>query len=148
MEKEKILTLVVCFLLLLKEEIKNVWHCHLFPLFEDPRPSCLLPSQSHPLSLPFSSCPQCFPASGSLPMSQLLASGGQSIRTASVLPVNIQGSFPLGLTGLISLLSKGLSRVFSSTTVWKYKFFGAESSLWSKSLIHTWLLEKRSFDYT
>ena len=74
---------------------------------------------SHPLSSPFSSCLQSFPASGSFPMSQLFASGGQSFGAsvlASVLPVNIQGWFPLGLTGLISLQSKGLSRVFFSTT--------------------------------
>ena len=67
----------------------------------------------------FSSCLQSFPASGPFPMSQLFASGGQSIgasATASVLPMNIQGLFLLGLTGLISLLSKGLSRVFSNTT--------------------------------
>ena len=62
--------------------------------------------------------------------------------SASVLPMNIQGCFPLGLTGLISLLFKGPSRVFSSTTVWKHQFFGAQSSLWSNSYICTWLLEK------
>ena len=73
---------------------------------------------SHSLSSPFSSCPQSFPAPGSFPMSLLLASGGQSTGvSASVHPVNIQDWFPLGLTGLTSLLSKGLSRVFSSTTV-------------------------------
>ena len=73
---------------------------------------------SHSLSPPFSSCRQSFPAPGSFPMSLLLASGGQSIGvSASVYPVNIQDWFPLGLTGLTSLLSKGLSRVFSSTTV-------------------------------
>ena len=72
-----------------------------------------------------SSCPQSFPASGSLPMSQLFSSGGQGIgASASVLPMNIQGWFPLGLTSLISLLSKGLSRVFSSTTAQKHQFFG------------------------
>ena len=70
---------------------------------------------------PFSSCPQSFPASGSFPMNVLFMSGGQSIRaSASILLMNIQGSFPLGLTGLISLLSKGLSRVFSSITVRKH----------------------------
>ena len=93
---------------------------------------------------PFSSCPQSFPASGSLPMCRLITSGGQSIgasASASVLPRNIQGSFPLGLTGLISL-SKGLSRVFSSTTVWKHQFFSSQLSLWSHSHICTWLLEK------
>ena len=93
--------------------------------------------------IPFSSCPQFFPASGSFAMSQLFISGGQSTgasATASVLPINIQGWFPLGLTGLISLQSKGPSRVFSSTAVWKYQFFGAQPSSWSH--IHTWLLDK------
>ena len=76
----------------------------------------------------FSFCLQSFPASRSFPMSQLFLSGGQSTgasASASVLPVSIQGWFPLGLTGLISLLSNGLSRVFSSTTIQKYQFFGA-----------------------
>ena len=71
--------------------------------------------------------------------------GGQSIRTsasASILSMNIQGWFPLGLTGLISLLSKGLWRVFSSTTIQKHQFFSAQPSLWSNSHISTWLLEK------
>ena len=93
----------------------------------------------------FSFCLQSFPASGSFPMSQLFASGGQSIGASalsSVLPMNSQDWFPLGLTGLISLQSKGLSRVFSNTTVQKHRFFGAQSSLWSNSHIHTWLLEK------
>ena len=73
---------------------------------------------------PFSFCLLSFPASGSFPMSRLFTSGGQSIGiSAAVLLMNIQGWFPLGLTGLISLLSKGLSRVFSSTTVWKHQFF-------------------------
>ena len=82
----------------------------------------------------FSSCLQSFPASGSFPVSQLFTPGGQSIgasASASVLPVNIQSWFPLGLTGLISLLSKGLSRVFSSTTIQKHQFFGTQPSLWS-----------------
>ena len=77
-------------------------------------------------------------------MSQFFASCGQSIGAlapASVLPLNIQGWFPLGLTGLI-LLSKGLSRVFSSTRVWKYQFFGAQPFLWFSLHISTWLLEK------
>jgi len=90
----------------------------------------------------FPSCPQCFPASGSFPMSWLFTSDGQTTGTsASVFPMNIQGWFPLRLTGLISLISKGLSRVFSSTTVQKYKFFGAQP-LWPNSYICTWLLEK------
>ena len=97
------------------------------------------------LVAPFSSCPQSFPASGSFPMSQLFASGGQSIgvsTSASVLPLNIHGWFHLGLTGLISLRSKGLSRVFSNTPVQKHQFFGTQLSLWSNSHKHTWLLEK------
>ena len=65
-----------------------------------------------------------------------------ALTSASVLPMNIQGWFPLGLTGLISLQCKGLSRVFSSTPVWRYQFFGAQPSLWSNSHIHTWILEK------
>ena len=90
-------------------------------------------------------CLQSFPASGSFPMSWLFTSGGQSIgasTSASVLPVNIQGWFPLGLTGLISLQFKELSRAFSNTVVWKHHFFGAQPSLWSNSHIHTWLLKK------
>ena len=82
---------------------------------------------------------------GSFQMSQFFASGGQSIgasASALVLPMNIQDWFPLGLTGWISLQSKGLSRVFSNTTVQKHKFFGAQLSLWSNSHIYTWLLER------
>ena len=93
---------------------------------------------------PFS-CLQSFPSRGSFPMSQLFASGGQSIRASastSVLPINIQGWFPLGWTGLISLLSKGLSRVFSSTAIWRHQFFSTQPSLWSSSHIHTWLQVK------
>ena len=95
--------------------------------------------------IPFSFCLQSFPASGSFPMIQFFASVGQSIgasASASVLPMNIQDWFPLGWTGLISLQSKGLWRVFSNTTVQKHQFFGAQLSLWSNSHIHTWLLEK------
>ena len=87
---------------------------------------------------PFSSCPQSFPASGSFPMSLLFASGGQGIgisASASVLPMNIQDWFPLGLTDLISLLFKGLSKIFFSTTVQKHQFFVAPSSLWSNNRI-------------
>ena len=99
---------------------------------------------SHPL-IPFSSCPQSFPSSGSFQMSQLFTSGGQSIgisASASVLPMYIQDWFPLGWTGWISLQSKGLSRVFSKTTVQKHQFFGAQLSSQSNSHIHTWPLEK------
>ena len=92
---------------------------------------------------PFSSCPQSFPSSGSFPRSCLFASGGQSSGTsASVLPMNIQDWFIWGLTGLISLQSKGLSRVFSNTTVQKHQFLGALPSLWSNSHFHTWPLER------
>ena len=79
--------------------------------------------------VPFSSCPQSFPASGSFPMSQLFASGGQSIgvsASTSVLPMNTQDWSPLGWTGWISLQSKGLSGVFSNTTVQKHQFFGTQ----------------------
>ena len=94
---------------------------------------------------PFSSCPQSLPAWGSFPMSQLFASGGQSIGvspSASVLPMNTQDWSPLGWTGWISLQSKGLSRVFSNTTVQKHQFFGVQLSSQSNSHIHTWPLEK------
>ena len=100
---------------------------------------------SHSLSPPFSSCPQSLPALGSFPKSWLFTSGGQNTAasaSATVLPMNIQGWFLLGLTGLISLLSKGLSRVFSSTTSWKHQFFSTQPSLWYNSHICTWLLEK------
>ena len=83
--------------------------------------------------VPFSSCPPSFPASGSFPMSQFFASGGQSIRvlaSASVLPMNIQNWCPLGWTGWISLLFKGLSRVSSNTTVQKHQFFSTQLSLY------------------
>ena len=111
--------------------------------------SCPLSQWCHPAIsssvVPFSSCLQSFPALGSFPISQFFSSGGQSIRasaSASVLLMNIQGWFPLGLTGWISLQSKGLSRVFSNTTVSKHQVFGTQLSLWSNSHIHTWLLEK------
>ena len=98
--------------------------------------SCPLSWWWHPTILssvvPFSSCPQSFPASESLLMSQLFTSGGQNIGAStspSVLPVTIQDCLPLGLTGLISLQSKGLSRVFSNTTVQKHQFVGAQLSL-------------------
>ena len=93
-------------------------------------------------AVPFFFCLQSFPASRSFPMSQLLTLGTQSIAaSASVLPMNIKGWFPLGLIGLIFSLSKGLSRVFS-TTIWKHQFFSTQPSLRSKSDIHTWVLEK------
>ena len=98
--------------------------------------SCPLSQWCHPTIsssvVPFSSCLQSFPASGSFPMSQFFLSGGQSIgisASTSVLPMNTQDWFPLGWTGWISLQSKGLSRVFSNTTVQKYRFFSAQLSL-------------------
>ena len=92
----------------------------------------------------FSTCLRSFPASGSFPMSWLFASGKSfgASPSASVLPMNIQGWFPLGLTGLIFLFSKGSSGVFSNTTIRKHHFFGAQPSLSSNSHIHKWLLEK------
>ena len=107
------------------------------------QPSC-------PLSSPLSSCLQSFPISGTFPMSRLFSSGGQIIETsasASVLPMDIQGWFPLGLIGLISLLSKGLSRVFSSTTVQKHQFFSTHPSLWSNSHIVHDYQKSHIFDY-
>ena len=111
--------------------------------------SCPSSRWCHPIIsssvVPFSSCPQSFPASESFQMSQLFTSGGQSIgvsATISVLPMNTQDWSPLGWTGCISLQSKGLARVFSNTTVQKHQFFSAQLSLYSNSHIHTWLPEK------
>ena len=107
--------------------------------------SCPLGRWCHPAIsssvIPFSSCPQSLPESGSFPMSQLFAWGGQSIGvSASVLPMNTQDWSPLGWTGWISL--QGLSRVFSNTIFQKHQFFGAQLSSQSNSHIHTWPLEK------
>ena len=109
--------------------------------------SCPLSQWCHPtLSssvIPFSSCLQSFPASGSFQTRPFFPSGCQSIgASASVLPMNIQDWFLLGWTGCISLQSKKLSRVFSNTTVQKHQFFSAQLYLLSNSHIHTWLLEK------
>ena len=110
---------------------------------------CPLSQWCHPTIsssvVPFSSCPQSSPASGSFPMSQLFASGGQSIgvsASTSVLPMNTQDWSPLGWTGWISLQSKGLSRILSNTTVKKHQFFSAQLSSQFNSHIHTWPLEK------
>ena len=95
--------------------------------------------------VPFSSCPQSLQASGSFPMSQLSTWGGQSIRvsaSASVLPMNTQDWSPSGWTGWLSLQSKGLSRVFSNTTVQKHQFSGSQLSSQSNSHIHKWPLGK------
>ena len=99
---------------------------------------------SHPLSTPFL-LPSAFPSISVFFSESTFHVRWQSIgasASASVLPMNIQGWFPLGLTGLISLLSKGLSIVFFSTTLRKHQFFGTQPSLWSNSHTHTWLLEK------
>ena len=112
---------------------------------------CPLSWWCHPTILssviPFSHL-QSFPASGFFQMSQFFTSGGQSTgvsASTSVLPMNIQDWIPLGWTGLISLQSKGLSRVLPSTIVQKHKFFSTQPSIWSNSHIHTWLLEKQKF---
>ena len=104
--------------------ITNCWS-----LLKDISIESVMPSSRLVLCHPVSSCLQSFPESGSFLMSQLFTSCGQSIEasaSASVLPVNIRGWFPLGLTGLISLMPKGLSRVFANTTVWKHQFFSAQ----------------------
>ena len=119
--------------------VSDSWQPHELQHTRPPCPSptpwvhpnpCPLSRWCHPAIsssvVPFSSCPQSFPASGSFPMSKLFASAGQSIgvsASASVLPMNTQDWSPLGWTGMISLQSKGLSRVFSSTTVQKHQFF-------------------------
>ena len=127
---------------------------HVRPPCPSPTPgihpnSCPLSRWCHPTIsssvIPFSSCFQSFPASGSFPMSQFFPSDDESIgvsASAPVLPMNIQNWFPLGWTGLISLQFKELSRASSNTTVQKHQFFGAQASLWANSHIHTWLLEK------
>ena len=95
--------------------------------------------------VPFSSCFQSFPASRSFLISQPFSSSSQNVgasASALILPMNLQDWFPLRWTGLIFLLSKGLSKVFSNTTVQKHQFFSSQRSLWSKSHLHTRLLEK------
>ena len=111
--------------------------------------SCPLSWWCHPTIsssvISFPSCLQSFPAAGSFPMSQFFTSGDQSIgdtASTSVLPMNTKHWSPLGWTGWISVLSKGLSRGFSNTTVQKHQFFRAQLSSQSNSHIHTWLLEK------
>ena len=119
---------------------------HYFPVYSN---SCQLSQWCYltilsPATL-FSFYYKSFPASESFPMSWLFTSHDQIIRASastSVLLMNIHGWFPLGLAAQISLMFKGLSRVLSHTTVGRHQFFGAQSSLWSNSHIHTWLLEK------
>ena len=104
--------------------------------------SVMLSNHFIPPATPFSFCPQSFPASVSFPVSWPFALGGQSIEasaSATILPMNIQGWFPLGLTGLISLQYRGFSRAFSSTTIQKHQFSGSQPSLWFNS--HIWELD-------
>ena len=126
---------------------------HARPPYPSPTPrvhpnSCPLSQWCHPTISSYVvrfSCPQSFPASGSFPVSQFFTSDGPSFGVSAstlVLPMNTHDWSPLGWTGWISLLSKGLSRVFSSTTIWRHQFFSAQPSFWSSSHIHTWLLEK------
>ena len=106
------------------------------------------PSNRLILCRPLLLLPSIFPSIRVFPVSQLFASGGQRIGaspSASVLPLNIQGWFALGLTSFISLLPKELSRIFSSTTIRKHHFFSTQLSLWSESHIYMWLLEKPEF---
>ena len=155
---------------MLFNSVQSLSHVQLFatpwtaahPGLPHPSPTSGVYSNSCPLSwwchpaisssiIPFSSCLQSFPASGSFLMSQLFASGGQSTgasASASVLPIYIHDWSPLGLTGLISLQSKGLLRVFSSSTIQKHQFFSAQSSLWSICQVHTCCWKNHSFDYT
>ena len=117
---------------------------HQLPEFTRPSSRCCHPAISSSV-IPFSSCPQSLPASESFPMSQLFAWGDQSTGVsalASFLPKNTQGWSPSEWIGWISLQSKGLSRVFSNTTVQKHHFFGAQLSSQSNCCIHTWPLEK------
>ena len=137
----------------------NPMDCSTRPPCPSPTPRacsnlCPLSRWCHPTIsssiIPFCSCPQFFPASGSFLISQLFVWGGQSIgasASASVLPMNIQDWFPLGLTDLIFLQFKGLSRVFSNTTVQKHQFFGTQPSLRFNSHIHTWQLDSNWKDY-
>ena len=107
----------------------------------------VMPSNHLILCCPLLLLPSISPGIRIFPMSQFFASGGQSTgASASVLPMNIQGWSPLGLTGLISMQSKGLSRVFSYTTVQKHQFFGAQFSLWSSSHIYNNYQKNHSFD--
>ena len=125
-----------------------------------PSPTPRVYSNSHPLScwchptisssvVPVPLCLQSFPASGSFLMSHFFTSGGQSIEaSASLFPMNIQDWFPLGWVGWIALLSKGLSRVFSSTTIKKHQFFNTQPSLWSNSHSHPYMTTRKTIALT
>ena len=174
----KCLNFFICFVLLSKITFMNLGFLLLFShlscvwlfvtsrkaahqaslSFTSPRAcsnSWLLSRWCHPNTSPsvtlFSSCPQSFPIARSFPMSWLFTSGGQSTgasASASVLPMSIQGWFPLGLTSLISLLSKGVSRVFSSITIWKHQFFSAQPSHCPTLTSVRDFWKNHSFDYT
>jgi len=155
-------TLYMCICISASQFTRSVMSNSLWPHeWQHARPPCPSPtprihSNSCPSSrwcqpaisssvVPFSPCPQSLPASRSFPMRQLFSWGGQRIgvsASASVPPMSTQDGSPLGWTGWISLQSKGLSRVFSNTTVQKHQFFGAQISSQSNSHIHTWPQEK------
>ena len=140
------------------QSLSHVWLCdamncsmpgfpvhHQLPDHPNPCPSSQWCHPTISSSVVTFSCPQSFAVSGSFPMRQLFSSGGQSIgvaASASVLPMNTQDWSPLGWTSWVSLQSKGLSRVFSNTTVQKHQFFSGQLSSQSNSHIHTWPLEK------
>ena len=140
------------------QSLSRVWlqHARLPYLSLSPRAcsnSCSLSRCCHPTIsssvVPFSSCLQAFPTSGSFLVNWLFPSGGQSIgvsASASVPPMNSQDWFPLGWTGWLSLQSKGLSRVFSNTTAQKCQLFSVQPSLWFNFHIHTWYWKNHSFD--
>ena len=120
----------------------TIWEQSLFKFMSI---ELVMPSNHLILCHSFLLMPSIFPSIRIFSKSQFSASGGQSMRvsaSASVLPMNIQDWFPLGLTGWISWLSKGLPRVFSNTTVRKHQFFSSQLSLWFNYHIHTWQLEK------
>ena len=122
---------------------------HQLPLTQTHVIESVMPSNHLILCFPLLLPPSIFPSIWVFSNESVLSSGGQNIgvsASASVLPTNIPGWFPLGLTGWISLQSKRLSRVFSNTTVWKHQFFSTQLSLQSNSHIHTWLLKNHSFD--
>ena len=150
---------VRCTLLFVVQSLNHVWLCdpmdcsasgfsvpHYLPEFIQIQDHWVGDSTNHLiLCHPLLFLPSIFPSIWDFSNESALCIRGQSTgasASASVLPINIQDWFPLGLTGLISLLSKGLSRVFSSTTDQKHQFFSAQPSLWSNSYILTWLLEK------
>ena len=154
LERKFMTNLVQFSLSVMSDSLWSLESQHARPPCPSPTPRvysnlCPLSRWCHPAIpssvLPFSSHLQSFPASGSFPMSQFFTSDGQSIgvsASASVLPKNTQDWFLLEWIGWISLLYKGLSRVFSNTTVQKHQFFGAQLSSQSNSHVHTWPLEK------